>query len=222
METYQEEFVRFLLEEGALLAGSFTLKSGRRSPYFVNAGALANGGALGRLGEFYAEEIRRSAGDADLVFGPAYKGIPLAVAAAIAYARTCGRAIAYAFDRKEAKQHGDKGRFVGADLDGRNVVIVDDVLTAGTSIRAVAPLLSAAGARIACAVVGVDRQERAGDGTTAASRAIERDLGFPVHAIVRIRDALLYARDREIGGRVHVDGAILEAFEAYQREYGAA
>jgi len=221
MEPYQEEFVRFLLEEGALLTGSFTLKSGRRSPYFINAGALASGRALGRLGEFYAEAIRRAFDGAEVIFGPAYKGIPLAVAAAVAYARSCGRAIAYAFDRKEAKEHGDKGLFVGAPLAGRGVVIVDDVLTAGTSIRAVSPIIAGAGARILGAVVGVDRQERAGEGAIAASKAIERDLGFPVRAIVRIRDALDYARDRVIGGRVHVDGAILDAFEAYQREFGA-
>ena len=183
--------VAFLIEQGVLAFGDFTLKSGRRSPYFFNLGALNTGSALARLGAAYAERIRRLDVPFDVVFGPAYKGIPIAVSTAEALA-ALGGDVGWAFNRKEAKSHGEGGLFVGADVSGR-VMLVDDVLTAGTAVREAAALIGSAGAEIAGVVMALDRQERVApnSGETAVS-ALELELGAPVVSILKLQDVIEY------------------------------
>ena len=183
--------VAFLIEQGVLAFGDFTLKSGRRSPYFFNLGALNTGSALARLGAAYAERIRRLDVPFDVVFGPAYKGIPIAVSTAEALA-ALGGDVGWAFTRKEAKSHGEGGLFVGADVSGR-VMLVDDVLTAGTAVREAAALIGSAGAEIAGVVIALDRQERVApnSGETAVS-ALELELGAPVVSILKLQDVIEY------------------------------
>lgn len=183
--------VAFLIEQGVLAFGDFTLKSGRRSPYFFNLGALNTGSALARLGAAYAERIRRLDVPFDVVFGPAYKGIPIAVSTAEALA-ALGGDVGWAFNRKEAKSHGEGGLFVGADVSGR-VMLVDDVLTAGTAVREAAALIGSAGAEIAGVVIALDRQERVApnSGETAVS-ALELELGTPVVSILKLQDVIEY------------------------------
>jgi orotate phosphoribosyltransferase len=183
--------VAFLIEQGVLAFGDFTLKSGRRSPYFFNLGALNTGSALARLGAAYAERIRRLDVPFDVVFGPAYKGIPIAVSTAEALA-ALGGDVGWAFNRKEAKSHGEGGLFVGADVSGR-VMLVDDVLTAGTAVREAAALIGSAGAAIAGVVIALDRQERVApnSGETAVS-ALELELGAPVVSILKLQDVIEY------------------------------
>jgi orotate phosphoribosyltransferase len=183
--------VAFLIEQGVLAFGDFTLKSGRRSPYFFNLGALNTGSALARLGAAYAERIRRLDVPFDVVFGPAYKGIPIAVSTAEALA-ALGGDVGWAFNRKEAKSHGEGGLFVGADVSGR-VMLVDDVLTAGTAVREAAALIGSAGAEIAGVVIALDRQERVApnSGETAVS-ALELELGAPVVSILKLQDVIEY------------------------------
>jgi orotate phosphoribosyltransferase len=183
--------VAFLIEQGVLAFGDFTLKSGRRSPYFFNLGALNTGSALARLGAAYAERIRRLDVPFDVVFGPAYKGIPIAVSTAEALA-ALGGDVGWAFNRKEAKSHGEGGLFVVADVSGR-VMLVDDVLTAGTAVREAAALIGSAGAEIAGVVIALDRQERVApnSGETAVS-ALELELGAPVVSILKLQDVIEY------------------------------
>ena len=181
-------FVDLLAERGALRFGDFTLKSGRKSPYFINLGSLCQGGDLALLGAAYGDELfARFGHEVDVVFGPAYKGIPLALAAAAGYQALTGRAVGWAFDRKEAKDHGDGGMFVGAPLAGKRVAIVDDVLTAGTAMREALAKLGPTGCTILGAVVAVDRQEKGATGRTALE-----DLGaegLPTTAVVTVSDA---------------------------------
>ena len=189
----QRAFVELLVRRDALKFGDFTLKSGRKSPYFVNTGCFNQGGDLARLGSAYADAIRRAFGDdVAVVFGPAYKGIPLALAAAAAYEGLVGRSVGWTYDRKEAKDHGDGGLFVGAALGaGVRVVIVDDVLTAGTALRESLAKLRPTGATIAGAVVAVDRQEK-GKGALTAIEEIRQELGITVVPIITITEAADY------------------------------
>ncbi len=186
----QRAFVELLVQREALKFGDFTLKSGRKSPYFINTGCFHQGGDLARLGAAYADAVRRSFGDGvAVIFGPAYKGIPLALAAAAAYETLVGRPVGWTYDRKEAKDHGDGGLFVGAPLAaGTRVVIVDDVLTAGTALRESLAKLKPTGVDVAGAVVAVDRQEK-GRGSLTAIEEIRQELGIQVAPIVTITEA---------------------------------
>ncbi len=198
----QKSFVDLLVSRQALRFGDFTLKSGRKSPYFINTGCFHHGGDLARLGEAYAATIRARFGDdVAVIFGPAYKGIPLALAAAQAYEALVGRPVGWAYDRKEAKDHGDGGLFVGAPLTaGAKTVIVDDVITAGTALRETVAKLRPTGVAIAGAVVSVDRQER-GPGGKPALDEVARECGIPVAAIIAIGDAVEHLRSSSLGDR---------------------
>lgn len=220
MEAHQQAFVDLLVRYDVIRFGEFTLKSGRKSPYFVNAGQLRTGQAIAGLGRAYAAEIHRAELACDLVFGPAYKGVPLAVATAIGLAEQ-GLDVPYGFDRKEAKDHGEGGVFVGTQpADGMRVVLVDDVITSGRSIREAVELLrgAAPGIEVTAAIVAVDRRERGrGDKTTMSE--LRDELGVDVRAIVDIREVVDYLHGRAIDGRVVLDDAGKAAIEAYLGEY---
>ena len=190
MQAYQREFIEFALERGVLRFGEFTLKSGRVSPYFFNAGLFDSGLALAKLGRFYAQALMDSGLSYDVVFGPAYKGIPLAATTAVALAEHHQRDMPWCFNRKEAKDHGEGGTLVGAPLAG-NVVIVDDVITAGTAIREVMQIIQAQGAQAAGVLIALDRQER-GTGALSAIQEVERDFKMPVISIVSLQQVLEY------------------------------
>ncbi|MBD3670429.1 MAG: orotate phosphoribosyltransferase [Gammaproteobacteria bacterium] len=190
MKPYQQEFIQFALECEVLRFGEFTLKSGRSSPYFFNAGLFNTGAMLARLGRFYAQAIVDSGIDFDVLFGPAYKGIPLAATSAVALADHHHRDIPYAFNRKEAKDHGEGGNIVGSALTGR-ILIIDDVITAGTAIRESMDIISAHGAEPAGVVIALDRQER-GKGELSAIQEVERDYGIPVLSIVKLEQLVQF------------------------------
>jgi orotate phosphoribosyltransferase len=213
MRDYQREFIGFALRLGVLKFGSFTLKSGRQSPYFFNAGLFNTGAGLAELGRFYAEAIRDSGLEFDVLFGPAYKGIPIAAATAVQLADDYHIDKPWCFNRKEAKDHGEGGTIVGAPLTGR-VLIVDDVITAGTAIREVMTLINAAAARPVGVVVALDRQER-GKGELSAIQEVEQDFGIPVVSIIKLEQLVEYleGRGREMGDQ-------LEQVRRYQAEFG--
>ena len=206
-----QDFVRFAVEAGVLRFGEFKTKAGRLSPYFFNAGLFDDGDKLGRLAEFYAKALLASGIEFDMVFGPAYKGIPLAATVAVELARQ-GRNVPFAYNRKEAKDHGEGGTLVGAPLAGR-VMIVDDVITAGTAIREVMQIIQGQGAQAAGVLIALNRQER-GQGELSAIQEVERDYGMPVISIVSLEQVLDYlAGDAEL--KKH-----LPAVEAYRAQYG--
>ncbi len=213
MTTYQQHFIEFALKIGALRFGQFTLKSGRISPYFFNSGLFNSGANLARLGHFYAETIVASGVDFDMLFGPAYKGIPLVSTTAIALADSHQQDVGYTFNRKENKDHGEGGQLVGAPLSGK-ILIVDDVVSAGTSINQSVAIISGQNATLAGVVIALDRQER---GTTTAYSAIEeaeKAYNIPIIAIICLNDLLDYLKN--YGNlRQH-----LPAFAAYHRQYG--
>ncbi len=216
LQDYQREFIEFAIEQGVLRFGEFTLKSGRVSPYFFNAGLFRTGGALARLGRFYARAIVDRAPAFDVLFGPAYKGIPLAATAAVALADHHGRDLPYAFNRKEAKAHGEGGNIVGAELEG-SVLIIDDVITAGTAIREVMGLIEAAGARAAGVVIALDRQER-GQGDMSAIQEVEASFGMPVVSIVTLDMVLAYLEEQAVDAlRSHA-----AAIRDYRARYGVS
>lgn len=212
MEAYQRDFIRFALERGALSFGEFKLKSGRQSPYFFNAGSFHTGGSLARLGRAYADAIVAAGLEFDMLFGPAYKGIPLVATVAVALAEHHGRDLPWAFNRKEAKDHGEGGWMVGAPLGGR-VLVVDDVITAGTAIREVAGLLARTEARMAGIMVALDRQERGPSGNSAI-QDVEHSLGVPVKSIVGMLDIIDYLQENDN------ETPDLAAMQAYRRQYG--
>ncbi len=211
MQDYHGEFLDFALETGVLRFGEFTLKSGRISPYFFNAGLFNTGSALARLGRFYAQTIIDSGIAFDLLFGPAYKGIPLAAVTAAALYDQHGRDVPYAFNRKEAKAHGEGGSIVGHPLQGR-VLIIDDVITAGTAIRESMQIIQAEGATPAGVVIALDRQER-GQGERSAIQEVETDYGIPVAAIARLEDLIGYLEGKE-------DQGDLARLRTYREQYG--
>jgi orotate phosphoribosyltransferase len=212
MQSYRQAFIDFAIEREVLRFGQYTLKSGRVSPYFFNAGLFNTGAALARLGRFYATAIVDSGINFDLLFGPAYKGIPLATATAVALAEQHGRDLPWCFNRKEAKDHGEGGNVVGAPLAGR-VLIIDDVITAGTAIHESMTLLAEAGAEAVGVVIALDRQER-GRGERSAIQEVEQRYGIPVFSIVNLDDLLAYlAGQPERGGD-------LAAVRAYRDRYG--
>ncbi len=214
MRDYQRDFLDFAIDRGVLRFGEFTLKSGRISPYFFNAGLFNTGAALARLGRCYAAAIIEAGLTFDVLFGPAYKGIPLAAAAAIALAEQHGRETPWCFNRKEAKDHGEGGLIVGAPLQGR-VLIVDDVITAGTAIRETMQILDAQGAKPAGVVIALDRQER-GQGEESAVQEVERAYGIPVICIVKLDDVIAYLAERP----EYV--AYLAQMRRYREQYGVS
>lgn len=211
MKDYQERFIRLAIERQALSFGEFTLKSGRVSPYFFNAGQINTGASLATLGRCYAEAVMDAGLDFDMIFGPAYKGIPLASALGIALAEQFDRDLPYVYNRKEAKSHGEGGQLVGAPLAGR-VLIVDDVITAGTAIREVLAMVERADARVAAVVIGLNRQER-GAGRLSAIQELEQDHGIPVISIISLDDIIVYLEG--LGDSDYVAGV-----RAYRERYG--
>lgn len=212
MQQYKKEFLEFALEAGVLRFGEFTLKSGRASPYFFNAGLFNTGRHLARLGRFYARAIIDSGIEFDVLFGPAYKGIPLATATGIALADHHNLDVPWCFNRKEAKDHGEGGSIVGAELSGR-VLIIDDVITAGTAIRESLSIIDAAGARAAGVIIALDRQER-GQGERSAIQEVEQDSGLKVTSIVTLAELQEFLADRP------GDDQSLEAIKVYRERYG--
>lgn len=225
METYKNDFLRFAEERKALKFGEFTLKSGRLSPYFFNAGTFHTGEALARLGRHYADAIVASGVRFDMLFGPAYKGIPLVSSVAVALAERHGLDLPWAFNRKEAKDHGEGGWLVGAPLAGR-VLVIDDVITAGTAIREVAALFENTEARMAGVFVALDRQERGRDaaGGLSAIQEVERTLGVPVNSIASMADIITWLEsgsDQAGSDQTGSDRASdLAALRAYRDRYG--
>ncbi|MCK7544566.1 orotate phosphoribosyltransferase [Marinobacter bryozoorum] len=211
MHDYQRDFIEFAIHRDVLRFGEFTLKSGRTSPYFFNAGLFNSGNDLLRLGEAYAAALTRSGLDYDMIFGPAYKGIPLATTTAMTLASQ-GDSRPWAFNRKEAKDHGEGGNIVGAPLNGR-VLIIDDVITAGTAIRESMAIIEAAGATPAGVLIALDRQER-GQGELSAIQEVEQSYGIPVISIIRLEQVLEYLQARPESA-AHAD-----AIAAYRDRYG--
>jgi orotate phosphoribosyltransferase len=217
LQPYQQAFIEFAIEQGVLRFGEFTLKSGRVSPYFFNAGLFRTGRALAELGRFYAQAIADSDLEIDVLFGPAYKGIPLAATTAVALADHHDRDLPYAFNRKEAKAHGEGGNIVGAELAGR-ILIIDDVITAGTAIREVMGLIDDAGAKAAGVVIALDRQERGRDENDprSAIQEVEATYGMPVVSIVTL-DLVLEYLEQHAGEALKGHA---EAIRAYRDRYG--
>ncbi|MGB2131152.1 MAG: orotate phosphoribosyltransferase [Marinobacterium sp.] len=212
MLDYQREFIEFALEKKVLRFGEFTLKSGRKSPYFFNAGLFNSGQALAKLGRFYAAALNNAGIEFDVMLGPAYKGIPLAAATSVALANDYNQDVPYVFNRKEAKDHGEGGNLVGAPLEGR-VLIIDDVITAGTAIREVMSIIEQAGAKPAATLIALDRQEK-GKGELSAIQEVERDYQMPVISIVTLSDLAEYLEEQ---GNMSAE---LDAIRAYRAEYG--
>lgn len=212
MKDYQQAFLDLAIAQGVLKFGEFTLKSGRVSPYFFNAGLFQTGSALAQLGKFYAQAIVDAGVAFDMLFGPAYKGIPLVAATAIALYEYHGNDYPYAFNRKEAKAHGEGGTIVGAALQGR-VLVIDDVMTAGTAIRESAEIVNAQGASLAGVAISLDRQER-GTGEKSAVQEIEALYGIQVISIVGLQEVI-----NHVASHLH-DAALLAKVQAYRGQYG--
>ena len=223
MEAYKQEFIEFMVESDVLKFGEFTLKSGRKSPFFMNAGAYVTGTQLRRLGEYYAKAIHDNYGlDFDVLFGPAYKGIPLSVATTMAISELYGKDIRYCSNRKEVKDHGDTGILLGSKLkDGDRVVIIEDVTTSGKSIEETFPILKEqANVEIKGLMVSLNRMER-GKGDKSALEEIQEKYGFPANAIVTMEEVVEKLYNQECGGKVIIDDAIKAAIDAYYEQYGA-
>ncbi len=212
---YKQDFIKFMVESGVLTFGDFTLKSGRKAPYFINCGNYKTGAQLNKLGEFYAECIIDNNIPVETLFGPAYKGIPLAVSAVTALSRK-GVDISYCFDRKEVKDHGEGGMFIGKTLtDGEKVVIIDDVMTSGKALRESMPkLMSAANVNVTAMVITVDRMEK-GQGDMSAVQEVKRDFGIDVYSIVTINDIIEAIENDVVPGKEY-----LEAMKNYRSVYG--
>ncbi|HIX24979.1 MAG TPA: orotate phosphoribosyltransferase [Candidatus Lachnoclostridium avicola] len=223
MEQYKKEFIEFMIDCEVLRFGDFVTKSGRKTPFFVNTGFYRTGAQLRKLGEYYAKAIESTFGtDFDVLFGPAYKGIPLSVAASMALSEHYGADIRYCSNRKEVKDHGDKGILLGGPIgDGDRVVIIEDVTTAGTSIHETLPIIQAQGdVNVLGLVVSVDRMER-GQGEKSALKEIEEQFGFKTTAIVTMADVVEHLYNREYKGRVVIDDKLKAAIDAYYEQYGA-
>ncbi|ENM3792709.1 orotate phosphoribosyltransferase [Vibrio cincinnatiensis] len=212
MKAYQREFIEFALEKEVLKFGEFTLKSGRKSPYFFNAGLFNTGRDLARLGRFYAAALVDSGIHYDVLFGPAYKGIPIATTTAVALADHHDVDTPYCFNRKEAKDHGEGGNLVGSPLQGR-IMLVDDVITAGTAIRESMEIIQANGADLAGVLVAIDRQEK-GKGELSAIQEVERDFGCSIVSIISLTDLVTYLQEQG------TNSDHLDAVKAYRAQYG--
>lgn len=212
MKAWQRQFIEFAINKQVLKFGEFTLKSGRKSPYFFNAGLFNTGRDLALLGRFYAQALVDSGIDFDLVFGPAYKGIPIATTTVVALADHHDRDVPYCFNRKEAKAHGEGGTLVGSALQG-NIMLVDDVITAGTAIRESMEIIAAHQAKLAGVLISLDRQER-GNGAISAIQEVERDYGCKVISIITLNELVTYLEEKpEMADR-------LVAVRAYRKEFG--
>ena len=223
MEAYKQEFIEFMVESQVLKFGDFTLKSGRKSPFFMNAGAYVTGTQLRKLGEYYAKAIYDNFGlEFDVLFGPAYKGIPLAVAVSMAISELYGKDVRYCSNRKEEKDHGDAGTLLGSKLkDGDRVVIIEDVTTSGKSIEETFPILKAQGnVEIKGLIVSLNRMER-GKGEKSAMDEIQDLYGFSTAAIVNMAEVTEYLYNRECQGKVLIDDEIKGRLDAYYAQYGA-
>ena len=222
MERYKEEFIEFMVDCQVLKFGDFVTKSGRKTPFFVNTGFYRTGAQLRKLGEYYAKAIHdKFELEFDVLFGPAYKGIPLTVAATIAISELYGKDIRYCSNRKEVKDHGDKGILLGSPMgDGDKVIIIEDVTTAGTSIQETLPIIKAQGDVCPLGlVVSVDRMER-GQGTKSALKEIEENYGLQTTAIVTMAEVVEHLYNREYKGNVIIDDRMKEAIDAYYEQYG--
>ncbi len=215
--TYKEDFIKFMSESGVLTFGDFTLKSGRKAPYFINAGKYMTGGQIARLGGFYADCINENGFEADILFGPAYKGVPLAVSAVTALYNKYGKDMFYCFDRKEVKDHGEGGMFVGRQPEnGDRIVIIEDVMTSGKALREVLPKLNqAADVKIEAMVITVDRMEKGLNSDLSAVQEVYRDFGIKVYSIVTIKDIIAAIENGIIEGREY-----LNAMNEYRERYG--
>lgn len=222
MEQYKQEFIEFMVDSQVLKFGEFTLKSGRKSPFFMNAGGYVTGTQLSRLGEYYAKAIHDNYGDDfDVLFGPAYKGIPLSVATSIAFARLYGKEIRYCSNRKEIKDHGDTGILLGSKIkDGDRVVIIEDVTTSGKSIEETFPIIRARGdVSILGLMVSLNRMER-GKTDKAALDEIRELYGFGANAIVTMEEVVEHLYNKPYHGQIYIDDTIKAAIDAYYEEYG--
>ncbi|MCF2643086.1 MAG: orotate phosphoribosyltransferase [Lachnospiraceae bacterium] len=223
MESYKQEFIEFMVESDVLKFGDFTLKSGRKSPFFMNAGAYVTGTQLMRLGEYYAKAIHDNYGtDFDVLFGPAYKGIPLSVATSIAFSKLYGKEIRYCSNRKEIKDHGDTGILLGSSIkDGDRVVIIEDVTTSGKSIEETFPIIMAQGkVEIIGLMVSLNRMEVGLGGEKSALDEIREKYGFPANAIVTMEDVVEHLYNRPCAGKVVIDDTIKAAIDKYYEQYG--
>ncbi len=223
MEAYKKEFIEFMVDCHVLKFGDFTLKSGRKSPFFMNAGGYVTGSQLMGLGEYYAKAIHDTYGDDfDVLFGPAYKGIPISVVTAIAYSKLYGKEVRYCSDRKEEKDHGaDKGSFLGSKLqDGDRVIMIEDVTTSGKSMEETVPKVrGAADVEIVGLMVSLNRMEK-GQGEKSALVEIKEKYGFDAHAIVTMAEVVEYLYNKEYKGKVYIDDTLKAAIDAYYEQYG--
>lgn len=223
MDSYKQEFIGFMVDSQALKFGEFTLKSGRKSPFFMNAGSYVTGAQLKKLGEYYARAIHENYGDAfDVLFGPAYKGIPLSVTTAIAYSELYGREVRYCSNRKEVKDHGDTGILLGSPLkDGDRVIMIEDVTTSGKSIEETFPVIMAqANVEIRGLMVSLNRMEKGQGGKTSALDEIREKYGFEAQAIVTMGEVTEYLYNRPYKGQIYIDDTIKAALDEYYRIYG--
>ena len=223
MTEYQKRFIEFMIDSDVLKFGDFTLKSGRKSPFFMNAGAYVTGSQLTGLGEFYAQAIHEAYGDDfDILFGPAYKGIPISVATAMAYHKLYGKEVRYSSNRKEIKDHGDVGIFLGTTIKpGDRVIMIEDVTTSGKSMEETVPIVKAVGdVDIKGLMVSLDRQER-GKESCSALKEVSELYGFKTGAIVSMSDVVDYLYNREYKGRVIIDDELKARIDSYYAEYGA-
>ena len=224
MESYKQEFIEFMVESQVLKFGEFTLKSGRKSPFFMNAGAYVTGTQLRKLGEYYAKAIHDNYGlDFDVLFGPAYKGIPLSVATTMAISELYGKDIRYCSNRKEVKDHGDTGILLGSKLkDGDRVVIIEDVTTSGKSIEETFPILKEqADVEIKGLIVSLNRMEVGKGGEKSALDEIQEKYGFPAHAIVTMDEVVERLYNQECQGKIIIDDQLKAAIDSYYAQYGA-
>ena len=225
MEQYKQEFIEFMIDSQVLKFGDFTLKSGRKSPFFMNAGAYVTGTQLMKLGEYYAKAIHETYGDDfDVLFGPAYKGIPISVVTAVAYAKLYGKEVRYCSDRKEEKDHGaDKGGFLGSKLkDGDRVIMIEDVTTSGKSMEETVPKVKgAADVEIVGLMVSLDRMEVGKGGVKCALDEVHDLYGFETNAIVTMKEVIEHLYNKEYKGKVIIDDTLKAAIDAYYEQYGA-
>ena len=224
MEAYKQEFIEFMVESDVLRFGDFTLKSGRKSPFFMNAGMYITGTQLRKLGEYYAKAIHDNYGDDfDILFGPAYKGIPLGVATAIAYSNLYGKDVKYCSNRKEVKDHGDVGILLGSPIkDGDKIIIIEDVTTSGKSIEETFPILKEQGdVEVVGLIVSLNRMEKGKDTEMSALSQIESLYGIKTAAIVNMEEVIEHLYNKEVGGKVVIDDELKARIDAYFEQYGA-
>ncbi|MDO4514142.1 MAG: orotate phosphoribosyltransferase [Lachnospiraceae bacterium] len=224
MEQYKQEFIEFMVHSNVLKFGDFTLKSGRKSPFFMNAGSYVTGTQLRKLGEYYARAIHDNYGlDFDVLFGPAYKGIPLGVATVMAISELYGKDIRYCSNRKEVKDHGDTGILLGTPLkDGDRVLIIEDVTTSGKSIEETFPIIKAqADVQVVGLIVSLNRMEKGQAGKESALDEIKERYGFPTAAIVSMAEVIEHLYNKPVDGNIYIDDTLKQAIDAYYEQYGA-